>query len=457
MRGLGKGPRAQAMVVLGQFEKSNQNVAELIDRYLHGPDHRAQAVDIIYGVIRNRKAIDNLIALVSGRALNRINRRVRNILRIGVYELVYCSAQAAYAIVNEAVNLAKAAGSQKSSGFVNAILRKTADSIVNKQALLKDADRQKTLPVRPGLGCEFSFNVVFSDEGAQAEYLSEVFSLPVWLTQAWVEDFGFARSVVICFGSNRRPSIYIRANGLKISTEELYEKFAAGGVDSHLLKESQMIRLKGAGNISQLPGFSEGEFTVQDITASKAVRLLSPRQGARVLDLCAAPGTKTSQIAEMMGDRGTVIATDIDSERLKKVEQNCQRLRLSSVKTAAYDEIEEIAKRDGLFDAILIDAPCSNSGVMARRCEVRYRINPDKLTEIVETQQSLLRKAVSLVRRGGQICYSTCSICTVENSEVVQSLLAEKQDFQLVKELLTFPSAETNDCDGGYAAVLLKI
>ncbi len=205
-----------------------------------------------------------------------------------------------------------------------------------------------------------------------ASYFSTTFSLPKWLVTDWLGEFEAELTRQICFASNRRPSIYIRPNTLKTKTQELAEKFRQADIDLEIVADESMIKIKSPRAVTQLPGFEEGLFTVQDITASQAVRILQPQAGWTILDLCAAPGTKTTQLAELTGDSAKIIATDIDSDRLKKVKENTDRLGINSVKIVAYERLQKVSAEIGLFDCVLLDVPCSNTGVLAKRIEARY-------------------------------------------------------------------------------------
>ena len=215
-----------------------------------------------------------------------------------------------------------------------------------------------------------------------------------------------------------------------------------------------MIRLTGPHAVTQLPGFTEGLFSVQDLAASQAVRILAPQPGWSILDLCAAPGTKTTQLAEATRDAAHVTATDIDPERLERVRENLTRLGLKSVTILAYAQLEEVEA--GSFDAILLDVPCSNTGVLARRVEARFRVKPKAVKDIAAIQKGLLERAASLVKPGGRIGYSTCSIQRQENQYVVHGFLAANCEFELLREELLLPSAEPPDHDGAYVALLTR-
>ncbi|MDD5133903.1 MAG: transcription antitermination factor NusB [Phycisphaerae bacterium] len=448
--------RHAAWLVLMHFKAHKQNSAELIDKYASDIQNRSGLVDISLGVIRNLVFIDSLIAQISGRKINRISEKVLNCLRISVYELVFTN-QADYAIVNEAVNLANKTGSKKASGFVNAILRNICRAIKNKSADLKISEPAKTLPLGPGIGCEFNIDILPDAKKFRIEYLSCAFSLPLWLVEQFLAQLGYEQTLNICFASNRKPSIYARPNKLKLTAEELCEKFKTEDVDCELVEQFNMVKINKPGNIAELKSFKEGLFTVQDITSSSVVPLLNPQPGWKVLDLCAAPGTKTMQIAELLANTGLIIATDKNSQRLKKIDENIQRLTATSVRLIDYKTFIQKSGDFAPFDAVLADVPCSNTGVLSRRTEVRGRLDEKILKILKKTQSEILNLAASFVKTDGKICYSTCSILKQENSDAIEAFIRQRPEFKLEKEKLILPSAGTYDCDGGYAAVLIKI
>ncbi|HEY5141722.1 MAG TPA: RsmB/NOP family class I SAM-dependent RNA methyltransferase, partial [Methylococcales bacterium] len=191
------------------------------------------------------------------------------------------------------------------------------------------------------------------------------------------------------------------------------------------------------------------------LTASAAVKMLAPQPGQTVLDMCAAPGTKTTQLAELMTDTGSIFATDIDEMRLKRLETACKRLQTSSVRVLPFANLAKLLANEQC-DAVLLDVPCSNTGVLSRRPEVRYRINSQSISKLAHTQLQLLRRAAEIVKPGGKICYSTCSIQKKENTDVVQQFLTHNNRFALLQEKLSLPSADKIDRDGGYTALLQK-
>jgi len=459
-----KSARAIAIEVLNQCDPKRDYAGTILNKLLCETDQRQRATDLVFGSIRNRQAIDTVIAAFSSRDIERIPDKLLNIIRIGVYELIYVPETKEYSIVNEAVENAKGlAGTKhvpvktgKQAGFVNAVLRQVTRHITNRQIQLSQADSKRTLIQTPSTGCEFDTSFLPDPKLSYADYLSITLSLPKWLVSNWLEEYSEEPARQICLASNRRPSIYLRPNTLKTTAQELAEKLNKEDIDSEIV-EGTMIKIKSPKAISSLPGFAEGLFVVQDITASQPVRILKPQPSWTMLDLCAAPGVKTTQLAEATGDSATIIATDIDNRRLEMVKESTARLGIKSVRIVATDNLQSITTEIGLFDAILLDVPCSNTGVLAKRIEARYRIKPKVIEEMTKTQSELLNTAATMIRPQGKICYSTCSIQKAENSELIRDFLQNKPHFKLETELLILPSAQTFDHDGGYVAILCKL
>ena len=444
-----KSARSIAVETLNRCDSQRSYASTVLNKLLNKTDQKQRATDLVLGTIRNRYAIDTVIAAFSGRLVERIPDKLLNIIRVGTCELVYSPATAQHSIVNDAVNNARALIGKKQAGFVNAILRQITRGITNRQIELSKSNPARTLCQSPETGCEFDRDFLPNPKSSPADYLSTVFSLPGWLVSDWLSNFGAELTRLICLASNRKPGIYIRPNSLKTSAQELAEKFRLADIEIDINPQDSMIRIKRPRMITQLPGFAEGLFAVQDITASGVVRMLNPSPDWKILDLCAAPGVKTTQLAEITGDSATIIATDIDAERLKKVDENTTRLGIRSIEVVPYEQLQ-----NSKFDCILLDVPCSNTGVLARRVEARHRITPDAIKKILKTQTDLLNTAASMLNPHGIICYSTCSIQKDENSSLIKDFRQNHPNFILSSEKLTLPSAEHFDCDGGYTAIL---
>ena len=457
-----KSARAIAAEVLHRFDPSREYAGPILDGLLGRTEEKQRATDLVYGTIRNLHAIDAVITQFAGRLPARIAPKLLSIIRVGVYELVYSPATPAYSIVNEAVNNARRGGGRKQTGFVNAVLRQVVRHIADRQVDLAAANARRVLVQTPQAGCEFDTDFLPEPSTSLPAHLGTRFSLPQWLVSEWLDEFGPAQTRAICLACNRRPSLYVRVNPLRTTTEDLLHEFEQAGIHAELAPAEKpgsgparnMIRITGPHAVAQLPGFSEGSFSVQDLSASRAVQALRPQRGWSILDLCSAPGAKTTQLAEATRDSAQIVATDIDPGRLDRVRENIARLDLKSVTVVPYAQLDRGAGER--FDAILLDVPCSNTGVLARRVEARHRVRPKAVASLTAIQQDLLKKAAGLVKPGGRICYSTCSIQRAENAEVPRSLLAEDNRFQLAHEELVLPSAGPFDHDGGYVAVLTR-
>jgi 16S rRNA (cytosine967-C5)-methyltransferase len=479
-----KSARKIASEVLTQFDPNRNYAAPILNKLLLKTAEKQRATDLVFGSVRNRTALDTVIAKFSGQPVERIAARLLSILRIATFELVYSPETPEYSIVNEAVENAKAIGGKKQVGFVNAVLRQITRHITNRQVALTDANLRNTIPQAATTGCEFDppmADLLPDPEASPSDYLSAAFSLPKWLVIDWLGEFGTELTRQICLASNRRPSIYLRPNRLRTTIQQLAEQFRQADIDleiisdqrSHSTEPDSLIKIKSPRAIKELPGFAEGLFTVQDITASRAVRILRPQPNWTILDLCAAPGVKTTQLAELTGDSARIIATDINNQRLQKLKANTTRLGINSVSIVAYENLESDLVKFGPFDAVLLDVPCSNTGVLAKRIEVRHRIKPKAIEGLTKTQSELLGTAIRLGRlqAAGKICYATCSIQKAENGDLVRDFLLQNRSFKLESEELTLPSvvpqsvpggssgphiADAGDHDGGYVAIIAK-
>jgi len=472
--------RVAALAVLNRFRLEPGITAAALNEMLPRSSERQRTTDLVFGTIRNRSAIDSVIVTLCNCPIERIPAKLLNIVRIGVYELVYSPATPGYSVVNEAVESAKAIVGRKQAGFVNALLRQIERHIKNRQVPLSQGAAQRILPQSPASGCEFDAEILPPPERGAADYFSIAFSLAKWLVADWLAQFGPERTREICFASNRRPSVYVRPNALRTTVAELVERFRQWGIDFEVsdsaglsqaqelkhddlsdlrfrgvnIGEQRLIRVKSPASISELAGFGEGLFTVQDPTAGLAAMLLRPQPGQRILDLCSAPGTKTTQLAEIADDQAQIVATDKDGKRLEKVRENISRLGIKGVRIVAYELLHQEIEENGPFDSVLVDVPCSNTGVLARRIELRYRLRPKMIASLTQIQGELLAAGSNLIKPKGQICYSTCSIQESENGEVVKGFLESDNAFELECEKLTLPSAEGFDSDGGYAALI---
>jgi 16S rRNA (cytosine967-C5)-methyltransferase len=280
--------------------------------------------------------------------------------------------------------------------------------------------------------------------------VTEAFSFPRWLIERWHRRFDLSELCRLGFWFDQAAPLSLRVNELRTTRDDLLTKLVAQGVPAQPGNLPEAIRLDGTLRVDSLPEFAEGLFTVQDESAMQAVDLLTPQPGETVLDLCAAPGAKTTHLAERMKNTGTVIATDVRPERLKRIEENCRRLGVSIVKTTLVSPDGKDLPA-GPFDAILVDVPCSNTGVLGKRPEARWRINPPQIVELAGQQRSLLLAASQRLKPAGRVVYSTCSIEPEENDQIVRQVLNEISAMILVEERHHLPG---KPADGGYQALL---
>jgi 16S rRNA (cytosine967-C5)-methyltransferase len=382
--------------------------------------------ELVYGVSRWQGTLDWLIAKkTDGRAQKDY---LRNLLRLGLYQIFWLDRVPHHAAVNETVELARRKGFAPQSGFINALLRNYVRDFESTKQLLREL---KTTSL--GIG----------------------FSHPEWLVSRWVARWGSETAATLLEWNNRPPPTYARVNGLKTTAEKLLPRWREEGVEYDFvrrdwLEENLVFQLRSHPPLGELDSFLAGEFYIQDPSTLLPVVLLEPRPDHDVVDLCAAPGGKLGYIAQLMQDRGRIVAHDLSPDRLRLVEQNCRRLGISSAQLVT-PELLESQRRLG-FDRVLVDAPCSNTGVMRRRIDLRWRLRPEEPQRLTHVQSELLECALRLVKPGGRIVYSTCSIEPEENRQLLEEFIRRNPRVRLERdrELLPF----NDGVDGGYAAVL---
>jgi 16S rRNA (cytosine967-C5)-methyltransferase len=450
--------RQVAVEVLTGLNIQKHDAATRLDKLMDKTNERARATDLVFGVIRNLAALDLILQKTANIKLQHTDKKILTLLRIGAYELIYVPATPEYAILNDAATLA-AAVSKKSAGFVNAVLRNLQRAIYNRSLPLEDQNPLRTLPTADDTGCIFSIDILPDPKKDLAIFLGQVFSFPAWLMRHWLVDFGPQKTLQICHASNRRPSVILRPNTLKTNAQKLLEQLNNEGLEVALSPDGTCLKLLQAVDIATLKSFQEGLFFIQDTAAFKAINLVKNTRNQTVLDMCSAPGTKTAVLAAAMKNSGTIYATDADSKRLLKVDLNCRRLGLQNVHIIEPEKLNSFLSQKPVLDVILVDAPCSNTGVLARRAEARWRLDEKSIRNLAKTQSQLLQKAISTVRAGGTILYSTCSIMQQENQLLIKDIMKQNPGLSLVSEQVLIPEVETQDRfdhDGGYAVLLEK-
>ena len=401
--------RALALRILERVERSGA-YADLTLRTGLGrsglaPRDRAFVTDLVYGTLRWRGRLDFALATVSERALDALEPAVRTLLRMGAYQILIQTSVPASAAVDQSVRCARSHGLERAAGFVNAVLRQ----------LVRKAD-------------QIDYPALATDP---VGHLTHALSIPAWIAAAWIDRLGVEEAAALAQASNDPPPIVARANPLQNDREALLAELVERLPDAHAAEWAPLgVELGHEGNPGLDPAFLEGRMTIQDQASQLIVELLAPLPGERVLDLCAAPGTKTTGIAERVGERGHVLAVDRNPRRLELVGQACRRLGLANVTTLERDATADLAdlpeRAGGPFDRILVDAPCSGLGTLRRNADARWRIAPEDPAALAETQRLLLARALPLLGPGGTLVYSTCTVWPEENEAVVAAVLADE-------------------------------
>ncbi len=448
-----KTARQAVFRILEEYQRTGEFVTERLSTLdelvsLESADRRLVR-EMVSGVIRRKATLETLITSHVNRPRENIEDPLWLLLQMGAYELAFLDSIPPHATVNETTELARYFQRPRWTGIINGTLRSLSSTLTTEPAT---APARNAFPVRDGLYRTCQEETFTDPETDPGRYFSAAFSFPPWLVKRWRDQYSFLELLEIGFWFNAPAPLVLRVNPLKTTRDALLEAFASGGILAEPAPMTGAICLQGSHNIPTLPGFAEGHFSVQDLTAMKAVELLNPKPGENVWDFCAAPGTKTSAMAERMQNQGRILATDIKENRLAKIEENKARLGLDII------EIQEISQAGdrlpvGPFDAVLVDVPCSNTGVLGKRVEARWRIKPADLEELPLIQNRLLTAAYERTKPGGRIVYSTCSLEPEENQNVVQSLLDRCEDLTLIESQTHKPGQPS---DGGFAALLQK-
>ncbi len=453
--------RDVALEALGRLEADSRFLRdvlhELFSRHGLPARDRALATQLANGAVRHRRTLRLLIGYVRGRGrrASSIQPDLLAILEVGAFQLLFLDRVPDYAAVNEAADAARRTvrgrnAGRRVAGFVNGVLRAIGRLIVGH-----DPDGRPgpaAVPHPEGGAVRLAESVLPDPAPDRAAFLGAAYSYPDWLVARWIRHFGDAAEDV-CRWGDRWPRTIARVNPLRcFDPDGLLDRLRNTVPD---LRAGPRRRTLDVSDVppSVVAELLEGALvTVQDPSAMAAVELLAPEPHERVLDLCASPGTKTTQIAEATGDRGTVVACDRSEEKLGPLRRVVAERGLRSVRVCPVESLAAAAP-DGGFDAALVDSPCSNTGVLARRVEARWRLRPGDLEELAAVQGELLDRAADRVRPGGRLVYSTCSLEPEENDEVVQALLAGRDGWALERREQMLPGP---DHDGAFAALLRR-
>ncbi len=390
-------------------------------------DDRAFVTELVYGVVRRKLALEYI-------EQKYVNRRpetfILAVLHIGVYQLCFMDNVEEFAAVHETVEAVKSRRHKdaiRAAGMVNAVLRNVQEE---KAAILKNLEKQ-------------------SDEIR--------FSHPESLINRWVKQYGERDTRQLLEWNNQPSETILRVEPARIAPSEFIKALEAAGIDAqkHPFQslETFVILPRGVA-VPNVPGYKEGWFTVQDPATSVSVELLDPRPGESVLDACAAPGGKTAMIAGLMEGKGELIAMDVHDDRLDTLADTIKRTGWDFVKILKGDAAKGFPEKSKQFDAILLDVPCLNTGVLRRRVDARWRFTRDRIEMIKKTQRQILNAMAKHAKPGGRMVYSTCSLEVEENEEMVNSWVRAQKEFRLVKAKRLFPPK--SGTDGAYAALLVR-
>jgi 16S rRNA (cytosine967-C5)-methyltransferase len=446
-----KTPRAICLAILNRAGGLDAHADDLLSdsfkRYRHLTSlDRAFLTELTYGVLRWRGRLDWVIQQFSKTPFEKIEPEIVNILRLGLYQILFLTRTPTSAAVNESVELAKKFRGKGGAGFVNAILR----------SLLRQG-REVPYP---------DFN---QDPGL---HISVVHSHPLWLVKRWMNEMGVEETLKVCASNNQIPPLTLRTNTLRTNREDLIRELKENGLNPFPTPFSEEgIRLENPPPTSELPFMKEGLYLIQDEASQLVTSILDPRPGERILDACAAPGTKTTHIAQRMKNEGEIAAIDLSYEKLSRIEENCQRLGVRIVKPKRGDATQTIPFPRGMgFDRVLADVPCSGFGTIRKNPDLKWKRREEDIRRLSALQSFILKNLSGYVRTGGILVYSTCTVFPEENEEIIERFLMAHPEFQLEPPDQVLPRTDSSlfskgcfksfpprdGMDGFFAARLLR-
>ncbi len=442
-------PRTLAVVILNRVEEKGEFAQVLLDKTLSGtkftnPADRGLLTVLVYGVLRWRGYLDGIIAGLCRRNPAALAPGLANILRVGLYQLFFTEKIPDFAAVNEAVRLAKIRFPGR-EGLVNAVLRGARQKI-------------ETLPFP-------------SFQEDPLSHLTAVHSHPRWLVWRLIEAYGSDTALACCKANNEIPPLAIRVNRLKATRREVLEELASLHFTAARTKVAPdgLEVISSPYPITETELFKSGKFYIQDEASQLAARLVNPKPGEMILDLCAGAGGKAIYLAEMMTDDGIVVALDINPGKVAAMKETADKMGIKAVRGITGDGTEHLDFPAGPgFDGILVDAPCSGTGTLRRNPEIKWRLKAKDLKGLQERQGKLLRNAAAYLKDRGRLVYVTCSVLPEENEEIVKGFLSENREWRLspprddlfarmIEEsgfFRTWP--HRHNTDGFFGAVLIK-
>ena len=455
-------PRQIAFLALREVHRRGAFADVALDRTFRNSQltdlDRRLVTELVYGSVRRMRAIDFIIDKLATKKSSQQPPELRTILHLGLYQLQYLNNIPPSAAVNTTVQLAKENGFSGLSSFVNGLLRQYIRLTLVEQAscLSINDSRQDACSTQ-----EQTINDSRQDACSTQEQnhhkiaiyelplklpenlvqrLGILHSFPDWIVEMWIEQLGETETEQLCQWFNQSPTIDLRINPLKSTIAEIETAFKSQNISvSRIPHLPQALRLNGSsGAIQNLPGYSEGWWTIQDSSAQLVTHLLDPQPGETIIDVCAAPGGKTTHIAELIQDTGTIYACDKTANRLKRLKENADRLQIKSIQIHTGDS-RQFPEFIDLADRVLLDAPCSGLGTLHRRADARWHHTPENIQAQSQLQSELLANAATFVKSGGVLVYATCTIHPLENETVIRSFLANNPHWQIEPPTIDLP------------------
>lgn len=407
-----KSARLIALEVLVKVEQSgaysNLQLNKALQEASLSRQDAALATEIVYGTISRKLTIDYWLASFVSKGIHKLQPWVHQLLRLSMYQLLWLDRIPAHAVVNEAVNIAKKKGHQGISSMVNGVLR----NVIRQQDQLQLANIKL---------------------GNDAETLSVRYSFPKWMVERFLTCYGIETTEQILKSSNDAPNSSIRVNTMKTSVSELLHQLAEQGIEAEPSPLAPAgINVTHGGHLASLEAFTSGLFSLQDESSMLVAEVLAPKPGMAILDACAAPGGKSLHIGELMCGQGKLISNDLHEHKRQLIEAGAKRLGLSHIETLSGDAANLVHTLPaGSFDAVLLDAPCSGLGVIKRKPEIKWTKQEEDIIAIAGIQEQLLSAMSQLVKPGGVLVYSTCTIAQEENEEQIAKFLQKHEQFEL--------------------------
>ncbi|MEN9229595.1 MAG: 16S rRNA (cytosine(967)-C(5))-methyltransferase [Thermostichus sp. DG02_5_bins_236] len=417
--------RQLALLALQNIERQNAYADRVLGHLLQGSDlipaERHLATELVYGITRRRRTLDALLERFSQRPAHKQPPDLRLILHIGLYQLAFLDQIPASAAIHSSVELARQMGLGSLTKVVNGILR------TYQRQVLTEPEKDPLKPLRDTRPTDL------------VQALGILHSFPDWLVSLWWERLGSLETEQLCEWFNQPPHLDLRVNPLRANGDKVSQALAEAGIPNQPLPDLPgALRLsRHVGELSKLPGFAEGWWTVQDASAQQVVHCLDPQPGERVIDCCAAPGGKTTHIAERMQDQGEVWGLDRYAHRLQRLQENVARLGLTAIRSQAIDVVKLAAVATPPVplpawksaDRVLVDAPCSGLGTLHRHADARWRQTPDGIETLAQLQTQLLAVAACWVKPGGLLLYATCTLHPAENEQVIETFLQNQSNW----------------------------